>query len=538
MWSSICFFELGRTGMRKKLTMYLFVGALGAISTGQGALPALAMPEIKSGARREVNLAWDSEPRTFDPRYAQDANSQYLENLLHCSLIEYDQKGEKQGSLAKSWQWVNATTLEVQIRTDIKFSNGKPVTNQDVASTYGFFLNTKVKVPSPRKNAFSKLKSIKIVGQDKLLFELQEPDAAFVINLIVGILPAPLAEQEALNEPEKIVGCGPYVLESHQSHQITLVPSPSYELRSRPKIDLLRFKVVKDENTRYAKLVAGEVDIVQNLINRDKLAEIEQKHPQLRVIKRTGLTTTYLGVNMRDPVLQNIKVREAIALGIDRKKIMTYILKGMATPAETVLLKSDPFFFQGLQEKTYEPQKAMLLLEEAGYKDPDGAGPKPRLSITYKTTTDITRVMVAKAIASDLSKIGIEVKVETLEWGRFKSDVDQGKVQLWSLTWIGFKDPDIYRFAFATESFPPEGGNRGWYSNPKLDQILRAAKAENDLSKRTVLYHEAQKLVDADLPYIFLWHEEIFAVVHNRIKGFELYADGRLSSLTQVEVVQ
>jgi peptide/nickel transport system substrate-binding protein len=452
-------------------------------------------------------------------------------------LIEYDQKGEKQGSVAKSWHWLNPTTLEVQIRTDVKFSNGKTVTVQDVVATYNFFLNSKAKVPSPRKNAFAKLKAVKTQGVDKVVFELGEPDAAFVINLIVGLLPTDLAGQDMLTDPLKIVGCGPFVLESQQSSQITLAPSPGYELRAKPKVALLRIKVVKDENTRFAKLVAGEIDIVQNLINRDKLEELEKKHPQLQVIRQTGLTTTYLGVNMRDPILKNVKVRQAIAFGIDRKKIITYILKGMAEPAATLLLKADPFYFKGLKEKSYEPQKAMALLEEAQLPDPDGAGPRPRFSITYKTTTDITRVMVAKAIASDLGKIGIDVKVETLEWGRFKSDVDLGKVQLWSLSWIGFKDPDIYRFAFATASFPPDGGNRGWYSNPQLDLVLHQAKAENDLTKRKTLYDEVQKIVDEDLPYIFLWHEEIFAVVHKRIKGFELYADGRLSSLAQVETV-
>jgi peptide/nickel transport system substrate-binding protein len=483
-----------------------------------------------------VVVAWDAEPRTFDPRYAQDANSQYLENLLHCSLIEYGVQGEKKPSLATQWTWLNPTTLEVLIRTDVLFSNQKPVTNKDVAATYGFFLESQAKVPSPRKNAFVKLKSVKPVGTDKVVFELQEPDAAFDINLIVGILPEDLARQDLITDPTKIVGCGPFILNSHSSSQLALHPAPQWKLDTPPKFNELLIKIVKDENTRHAKLVTGELDIVQNLINRDKLEEIEKKYGQLRVLKRSGLTTTYLGLNMRDPILKDQKVRKALALGIDRAKIIKHALKGMAQPAKTLLLPDDPFYNKELIETPFDPNVAMALLDEAGFRDPDGAGPKPRLSLSYKTTTDLTRVLVAKAIASDLKKIGVDVKVESLEWGRFKADVDQGKVQLWSLTWIGFKDPDIYRFAFATESFPPNGGNRGWYSRSDLDLLLSQAKAENNPKKRADAYFQAQKIISEDLPYIFLWHEDIFVVVNNRIKNFELYADGRLASLTKLEV--
>jgi peptide/nickel transport system substrate-binding protein len=108
--------------------------------------------------------------------------------------------------------------------------------------------------------------------------------------------------------------------------------------------------------------------------------------------------------------------------------------------------------------------------------------------------------------------------VEPLEWGRFKADVEAGRVQMWSLSWVGFKDPDIYRYAFATENFPPAGGNRGWYSNPELDKLLSEARAVTDFAKRRELYNKVQEIVAKELPYVFLWHEEIFAVVKTKHK--------------------
>jgi len=224
-------------------------------------------------------------------------------------------------------------------------------------------------------------------------------------------------------------------------------------------------------------------------------------------------------------------VRRAIAYAINKPRIIKYVLDGMAVPADTMLPANDPYHAAHLASPSYDPAKAKTLLDQAGFKDPGGG--RPRLVLSYKTTTDLTRVAIAKAIAADLRQVGIEVHVETLEWGRFKADVEAGHVQMWSLAWVGFKDPDIYRFAFATESFPPNGGNRGWYSNPQLDLLVDRARTETDVAKRKRDYAQVEQIIATEQPYVFLWHEEIFAVINKAVKGFEVYADGRYASLAK-----
>jgi peptide/nickel transport system substrate-binding protein len=276
---------------------------------------------------------------------------------------------------------------------------------------------------------------------------------------------------------------------------------------------------------------AGEVDIIQNAINRDKIPEISKKNPNLKVMKQVRISTTYLGFNMKDKLTGNAAVRQAISVAIDREAIIKYILSGMAEPARTLLTPADPFLNKDLPTPVLDLKLATKILDDAGFKDPDCKGPKPRFELSYKTTTDVTRINIAKAIASQLKKIGIQVKVESLEWGKFAEDVSKGQVQMWSLSWIGFKDPDIYRFAFSTDSFPPNGANRGWYSNKELDKVLQQAKVTNDLTERKKLYGSVQKTIAEELPYVFLWHEEGFAVLNKDVEGYQLYADGRLSSL-------
>lgn len=490
---------------------------------------ALSVPAHAEGG---INIAWEAEPRTVDPRFAVDANSQYLENLLHCALIDFNRDGQGVPDLAKSWVWTSPTSLTVELQTGAKFSDGSRVSASDVKATYDSLLRQGVKNPSPRQGPFSKLKSIDVKSENTLVFDLVEPDSTFVLNLVIGILPAKTAlSLDMLSPGQLLVGCGPFVLKQFSNNTIGLERNEHYSLEAAAKVQNVTIKIVKDETTRFAKLQAGEVDIVQNAIGRDKLNDIAKKNPALKVLRRPGLNTVYLGFNMKDPLVGKLAVRQAIAHAIDREKIIKYVLNGLAVPATTLITPNDPFLAKDLTTPSLDLAKAKQILDDAGFKDPDGVGKAPRFRLTYKTTTDQTRIAVAKAIAADLKKIGIDVTVESLEWGRFKADVEAGKVQMWSLQWVGFKDPDIYRFAFATESFPPNGGNRGFYSNQELDKLLNLGRMENDPKRRIETYAKVQKIVNDEMPYVFLWHEEIFAVLNGAVEGFELFADGRFASL-------
>ncbi len=477
-----------------------------------------------------LTMAMEAPPRAIDPRYAIDANSQYIENLTHCSLVGFDENGAVKAELAESWQWQDPKTLVLTIKTNAKFSDGKSVTTADVKATYDFFGKKNKVPPSPRAGAFAKLTGIETKNNNKLVFKLAEADSSFITNLVVGILPTALADGPPLDDPLKNIGCGPFKVVASTMQNLDLERNPHYSLGQPAKTNV-SIKIVRDETTRFAKLRNGELDIVQNLINRDELSKIAARYPSLRIIRRPGLNTTYLGFNFKDPILGKKEVRQAIAHAINKQLIIDYVLKGYAKPAKTLITEQDAFYKKDNRDFNFDVKTAAALLDKAGYPDPDGKGPKPRFELTYKTTTDITRISIAKAIGSQLQQVGIKVNVQPLEWGRFKADVDGGNVQLWSLSWIGFKDPDIYRYAFATENFPPNGGNRGRYSNPQLDKLLTEARVTTDAKKRKNLYDQIQTIVGDELPYVFLWHEEIFAVVNRNVKDFKLYADGRWTAL-------
>ena len=339
---------------------------------------------------------------------------------------------------------------------------------------------------------------------------------------------------ERITDKKDLIGCGPFKLVGLDSFKIELSKNDSFfDENKRAKIPKILIKIVKQESTRFAKLVKGELDFVQNGISADKLAMISKKHPELKMTKRAGLNVTYLGFNFEDKLTSNRAVRKAISLAIDRKAIIEHVLKGNATLAKSMLTPDDPYLFKALAMIEMDKNQAKSILDEAGFKDPDGEGPKKRFKLTYKTTNNMTRVTIAKAIASQLAEIGIEVEVLSLEWGKFKEDVERGQVQLWSLSWVGFKDPNIFNYTFSSQHFPPNGGNRGRYKNAELDILLEKGEQTVNQDRRRLIYSQVQKIVSKDLPYIFLWHEDIVAVHHKRIKDYNVYADGRLQSFNK-----
>lgn len=478
--------------------------------------------------------AWDSAPRTIDPRFAVDANSQYLESLVHCSLFQSTPEGQFIPSLVAEYTWVSPTELKLRLKEGFKFYDGTPVTAQDVRATYLNTVDLKRKTLSPRRDSFREIESISVQGPLELTFKTKTVDAALLSNLLLGILPEKLTPIDKLEEPKEILGCGKFRITQLTPLALTLERNRAISKSNPAAIDRIEIKVVQDESTRYAKLIKGEVDLIQDDLSRDKIPLFQKDSAHFQLAFRDGLNTSYLGFNLAHPVLKDWRVRLAIGHAIDRRKLIKYVLRNSATPTQTLLLPGDPYYHPQLPSLTYDPAIAKTLLEEAGYRDSDGDGPKKRFALQYKTSLDTTRITLARAIARMLAQVGIEVTVIPMEWGRFKADVDQGNVEIWSLSWIGYKDPDILRYVFGSDNFPPEGGNRGRFSNPELDALLQKGRREIATESRKSIYLQAQEIIAKEMPYVFLWHEQAFAVFSPRLKGYVLYADGMPYSYSDI----
>lgn len=481
-----------------------------------------------------LTVAFDAKVLSFDPRMiGSDPASQYIEELRFLPLISFDQKGNLINVLAEKLYFEN-DNLFINLKKGIHFADGTEITADDVKSTYDAILFPPADAPpNPRKNFFNNLASVTVKEKYQIIFTLKNRDVSFPNNLVVGILPKHAIETEPIGT---LIGknyeSGPFVLVKSNHFQLNFIVNKNYDFDAKPKISEFCIKIIPDSTTRYAALIKGDVDIIQNSLDPDKVYLIENTmQKRFDVIKGMKLATTYLGFNFKDPILNNKDIRAALAYGLDRASILKYRLRSDELPATGMFPETFFYFDPNLMSMTqiYDKQTAREWLKNSHLPPP------VKLKLTVSSSNK-THVEIAKTMAINLKDIGFDIEVENLENSLFFQRINRGLVQIWLAPWVGFKDPDHLRFVFSSTMFPPKGANRGYYSNSELDALFEQGRTEFDQMKRKEIYLKAQEIIAHDMPYLFLWHGTNTVVFSKRVHGFDVYADGRYWGLTQTSL--
>jgi peptide/nickel transport system substrate-binding protein len=286
---------------------------------------------------------------------------------------------------------------------------------------------------------------------------------------------------------------------------------------------------------RGLELRKGDVDLVVNDLAPDLVAGLE-KEPGLRVISAPGTDFAYVGMNLRDPVLADRRVRMAIGYAIDRQAIVNYLQRGQARPTAGMVPSMSWAYTDELFAFTHDVEKAKALLDAAGYHDPDGNGPLPRLRLVLKTSTAEAYRVQAAAIQQQLATAGIALDIRSYEFATLFSDVVRGNVQLYTLIFTGgsVADPDILRRVFHSSQVPPTGFNRAHYANPAVDREIDLATSSLTEAERADHYRIAQRLIADDAPMLPLWARSNVAVVQSDLTGIALSPIGDLDFLRDV----
>jgi peptide/nickel transport system substrate-binding protein len=295
----------------------------------------------------------------------------------------------------------------------------------------------------------------------------------------------------------------------------------------------VRFAVVPDATTRILELRKGSADLALNAMTADAIRTIRQRG-ELEVQQSPGTIYYYLAMNLRDPVLQDVQVRRALAYAIDREALVKYLWGDQARLADSILPPQHWAHAAG-PIYTHDPKKAREILDQAGYRPgKDGI----RFHIVMKTSTEESTRLLSAALQQQLLEVGIALDIRSYEFATFLSDVMKGEFQLFSLRWIGGnEDPDIFE-VFNSAKTPPKGSNRGFYKNPRVDELVVQGRTESDPSKRKQTYAELQKIVADDLPYINLWWGDNVLVHSKRLSSVELDPSGNYNFLTTAQLVR
>ena len=196
--------------------------------------------------------------------------------------------------------------------------------------------------------------------------------------------------------------------------------------------------------------------------------------------------------------------------------------------ADSILTPDHWAGLKSAQGYEYKPARSRELLKQAGY---DQGHP---LQLEYKTSSDPFRIRIATIIQQQLARIGIIVSLRSFDWATFYGDIKSGRFQMYSLSWVGIKNPDIFRYVFHSQSAPPKGANRGHYSSPLVDQLIEKAESSIDIDQRAAYYRQIQQALLLDLPYVPLWYEEHFIASNANITGYQLVKDGNYDGLASV----
>ncbi len=481
-------------------------------------LLAACQPSDQEPGLLRVGLA--QMPITLDPRFATDAASVRVQELIHRGLVKLDDSFNVQADLAERWDHPEPLLWRFYLRPGMHFSDGSDVDAADVVATLSAVLDAKL--GSPLKAGFASIKSITAVGHHIVVIRLNRAEASLLTHLNMGILPESIAH--ASHQARRTIGCGPFKLRAWTESALTLErvdPSAS--------VAVIRFLGVKDPVTRILKLKRGELDFVQNDLPPHLLPYIREQ-PELSIQTRPSTTFSYIGLNMQDEILKDVRVRRALALALDRKKLKKALFADLPELAETVLIP-EHWASTPLPVLPFDVARAGKLLDEAGFpRGKDGI----RFTINYRTSIDPTRLRLTTAIAAMWKKIGVKVSIESLEWGGFYARIKRGDFQVFSLSWVGIADPDIYRWILHSDMWPPKGANRGRYANPQVDAWLDIATAADSQSERKQWYAKVQKKMHDDMVYIPLWYDPVIAVSGPRISGFKPKPDGSLKGLISV----
>jgi peptide/nickel transport system substrate-binding protein len=483
----------------------------------------------------------ESSPANLDPRIGTDAQSEHLQELLFDGLVIRDASYRFAPGLAERWEQPDPLTLVFHLRPNVHFADGRTLTSRDVLWTLNSMRNGTVK--TAKAASYISVASIDAPDPRTVILRLKTADNFLLGNLSTGAMGI-VPEGSGANFWQHPIGSGPFRFVSQEVDKEVVIdrnPSSWQPEPGQGSVQRIRFAVVPDPTTRALELEKGSADVASNALPSDTLPVLAGRK-NILVESSEGTVLQYLGFNTRDPILRDVRVRQAIACAIDSKLIMKTLLGAHAQPASSLLPVEHWAYWansippSAMPHYAYDPARATELLEQAGYH----AGPGGvRLHLAITTSTDDEIRLLAAVLQQQLGHIGIAIELQSFEFGTFYQNVTRGAFQMYLLRWVGGNEqPDIFGYAFGTARIPPKGANRGRYSNQELDALLQDASQSSDQAKRQREYGQIQQILARDVPALNLWYKDSVVVHSRRLTQISISPSGSFDFLRVAKVQQ
>jgi peptide/nickel transport system substrate-binding protein len=509
-------------------------------------------------------IAYSDNVSTLDPigSATVDAASERMRVLMFNSLVRKNEKFDYVGDLANYQRSDDGLTYTFTMRDGVKFHDGKPLTSADakytldtllfgdLASKSGkaasFFETVETEkqtnlaeAPPKKTNKQPYITSVEAPDARTLILHLRKKFPQLLPNLVpISIIPQGSAEQQK----DHPLGTGPFKFVSWDASQQVLDLAANQEYwEGAPHIPALRVRVITDANAMQAELRSGRANMapLPTNLSPDSIKALGQD-PNLQVQQFPGANVNIITFNVTSAPLDKVEVRQAIAYAVDRESIVRDLYLGQAQIAHSILPENSWAYTPG-QKYSYDPEKAKQLLDEAGFRDPDGNGPQMRFPkpIVIKINAASTAARNVTSVVQDyLKKVGIPLQIETVENNTLRSQLLQGQFQLTYGQWVGGNtDPVFYKDLFESSEIPTKdraSRNRSRYSNPELDSLIEEAVNTLDQNKAAATYAKVQDIISRDLPLFTLWYQANIAVTRKGVGNVNIRPDGDWEFVRQV----
>lgn len=472
----------------------------------------------------ELRVSLTSNPMTLDPRLGSDESSYRIVEHVFRFLVQKDTLSSIIPDMAYSWDMPNDKTYIFHLRKNIYFHDGKELTSEDVKYTFESVLEPES--GSPMRYAYEDIEEIITPDKYTVEFRLRKPNAPFLSNAIIGIVPRHIAEKTGKDFGLNPVGSGPFkFVRWNQDDRIILEAFDRYYGGS-PKIERIIYRIIPGATTRLLSIDTGEIDFLMNDFPPEYIERFE-KNSDLKVIKHVGNIYEYIGLNLENNYLKNKDVRKAIAYAVNRDEMIKSFLNNLGEKAYSPLSPVNWAYNPNVIKYEYNPKKSRMMLDKAGFPDPDGDGSLFRFSLKYKCNSlNQESRQKAQIIQNYLKDIGINLVIESCEFAKLLDDIKNSRFDMYSLKWVGISDPDIFY-----KMFHSSGEHRNNYFNPHLDHLIALGRKEIDINLRKKYYYEIQEILSEDLPYIGLWHKTNCAVMNKNLMGFVMFPAGDFVSM-------
>lgn len=494
-------------------------------------------------------VAFSSAPTTVDPADHRDRNTESLVRNMFDGLVTRDATSGVHNEIGEAFNWVDDTTLEITLKQGVLFHNGVEMTADDVVFTFDRVIKENmIEYPeahtSPRKGLIAQLESIEKTGDYSVTMHFSAPYPT-AMQMLVHQQIVPMAYLQEVGTQgflEAPIGTGPFKFISAQPGYTEVVMekfadyhggAPDLEPVGPACVDTVVFRVIPEASTRVAALLAGEVDIIQN-VPSELVATLEQV-PGIQIKTAVGTSPQWMEMNVNVAPFDDVKVRQAMNYAVDKQLLVDAIFGGKAEVLSGPLSPYNAFVNKSLQPYAYDPEKALALLAEAGWTDTDGDTflDKNGQKFSFIIDTEEDFRAISEAVAGQLQAIGIEASVRIWEYSVIKPLLQAGERQAFLDNWgdsafdpVGHMEAKWHGYVEGTTY---GRGNFSGYNNERVNELIKLGEVTVDTSERQKLYDEAQQIIYDEVPAIFLVLPDVVSAAAAEVQNWEPAADGRFN---------